>query len=485
MEVGNRRISIDRDNTKTKTASSARKHRGYGTSPNKSLDQNNNNNDNNSNNNNNAAQSKSRGSESGGNLLELGAQSALGKPRSTSLTDLLLLDAGKAQGTVNLFEKTCLAILGASMTGPMYFVMYCMGWMKHHQGNSITLEFLITFYPVALAILLVQVGFDHMIDRVMGRRLVCIIRFTICGLINTSLVPLTWMTIDNTRGLLVIFALLGFAHGAMLGSSFEYCLQMHKNSKAIEYLNVGLQVGGVAEGIFGVMSGLTTQSHPTVTQFYIFAALTSVLCVSGVISVFVLNCYSDRFKKVMKLAPEPPPSSLSEICKVCWNLRVSILATILTSGSTLLCNGFYTYVPTALMPEPLDNAILVVLLVYTNLFSDLFGRMIVTRLDCPTGSALVQFALGRQLLVIGFFFYLCQRYLLNDIGILALLTIIMISHGMITTWSFVHAHRAIPDERHSAFVSKMCVIILFTAILTGSFLGRGLEIMYFLPVETE
>mmetsp|Transcript_40887 Transcript_40887/g.68336 ORF Transcript_40887/g.68336 Transcript_40887/m.68336 type:complete len:403 (-) Transcript_40887:267-1475(-) len=381
------------------------------------------------------------------------------------------------------WEKACLTILGASTTGPMYMVMYMSGWLKQHQGNSIVLELFITFYPLALGILLLQVCFDHIIDEILGRWTCNMLRFGVTSIMNALLLPLIYMYANDTMSLWVIFALMGFSHGVALGSSFELCLHMPRRCKGIEYLNVGLQVGGVATGIFGVLSGFTLQEHPQSYHFYGFALLTSMLCLSGFGAVMLLHFYSDIYAKVMKIQPEPPPASLWEVLELLYTLRVCIAATLLTSGATLLCNGFYTYAPTSRKINPMDNSVLVVLLVYVNLCSDLIGRTVTTYFGCPSGMSLLKLVLGRQVLVVVFFIYISQQKFLQDIFILIVLHILMVSHGMFTTWSFVHANSlATVKGLQRAFVSKMCVIILFIAILFGSLLGNAVERIWFISI---
>eukprot|EP00466_Bigelowiella_natans_P018661 jgi/Bigna1/80495/fgenesh1_pg.71_\ len=319
------------------------------------------------------------------------------------------------------WEKACLTILGASTTGPMYTVMYMSGWLKQHQGNSIVLELFITFYPLALGILLLQVCFDHIIDEILGRWTCNMLRFGVTSIMNALLLPLIYMYANDTMSLWVIFALMGFSHGVALGSSFELCLHMPRRCKGIEYLNVGLQVGGVATGIFGVLSGFTLQEHPQSYHFYGFALLTSMLCLSGFGAVMLLHFYSDIYAKVMKIQPEPPPASLWEVLVVA--ARTSLYFACLYSRHAANIWGYTS-----------------VQWVYVNLCSDLIGRTVTTYFGCPSGMSLLKLVLGRQVLVVVFFIYISQQKFLQDIFILIVLHILMVSHGMFTTWSFVHAN---------------------------------------------
>mmetsp|Transcript_20638 Transcript_20638/g.28844 ORF Transcript_20638/g.28844 Transcript_20638/m.28844 type:complete len:411 (+) Transcript_20638:700-1932(+) len=379
------------------------------------------------------------------------------------------------------WERICLTTLGASTTGPMYTVMYMSGWLKQVQGNSIVLELFITFYPVALGILLLQVYFDHVVEKSLGRPFSNLLRFGITSVMSAVLLPLIYAYRHHTASLWVIFAFLGLSHGVALGSAFELCLQMPRHVKGIEYLNVGMQVGGVATGIFGVMSGFTLQEHPNATRFYRYAFLTSCLCLAGFLGVLAMHIKSDTYSKVMRFKPEPPPSTIQETMELISMLRVCIGATVLTSGSTLLCNGFYTYAPTSRKDNPMDNSVLVVLLVYTNLCSDLIGRAMTTYLPCPRGKELLQMVSARLILVFVFFMYISQLQYLQDFFVLIVLHVLMVSHGVFTTWSFVHANAlAAAKGLQRTFVSKFCVIILFVAILLGTLTGNIVERLFFL-----
>eukprot|EP00471_Norrisiella_sphaerica_P010754 CAMPEP_0184504250 /NCGR_PEP_ID=MMETSP0113_2-20130426/52362_1 /TAXON_ID=91329 /ORGANISM="Norrisiella sphaerica, Strain BC52" /LENGTH=130 /DNA_ID=CAMNT_0026893877 /DNA_START=668 /DNA_END=1057 /DNA_ORIENTATION=- len=99
------------------------------------------------------------------------------------------------------WERICLTTLGASTTGPMYTVMYMSGWLKQVQGNSIVLELFITFYPVALGILLLQVYFDHVVEKSLGRPFSNLLRFGITSVMSAVLLPLIYAYRHHTASL--------------------------------------------------------------------------------------------------------------------------------------------------------------------------------------------------------------------------------------------------------------------------------------------
>mmetsp|Transcript_23742 Transcript_23742/g.33201 ORF Transcript_23742/g.33201 Transcript_23742/m.33201 type:complete len:654 (+) Transcript_23742:386-2347(+) len=393
-------------------------------------------------------------------------------------------------------DRLCVCGIGVAATAPVYYILYCLGWLKLCQGNGVVLMLLVTFYPSGLLTLLVQLFFDHRFDTALGRRRAMLIRFVVTVTLNVALLPTILPYAPNTMILVLVFVILGFANAACVGSAYEVCLQMAPHVKAIQYLSIGLQAGGVITGILGLVSGYTSLSSSTFSAGVVpgnaspftnlpdfgpvpvpppplswgFTLLTSILCCNGLIGIGLMHTGSHHYRSVTSkhlsarslaqnqdtsangpfkvntrgrpFAPASAGPGLNDIYDTIFGeLRLSSWSLIITTSVTALTTGFYPFLPSSSVPgSPEANAGLVVLLIYVNQIADLIGRFIPTCVSCPSGSVLVLLTNARMLILVPmFFWYISQRWLVSDNFAILMVTLLQISHGILHTWAFVYS----------------------------------------------
>mmetsp|Transcript_20550 Transcript_20550/g.33364 ORF Transcript_20550/g.33364 Transcript_20550/m.33364 type:complete len:669 (-) Transcript_20550:354-2360(-) len=178
-------------------------------------------------------------------------------------------------------ERLCVCCIGAAATAPVYYILYCLGWLKACQGNGVVLMLLVTFYPVGLLTLIGQLYLDHKFDRAYGRRGAMLCRFMLTICLNVTFLPTILPNARSTVSLVLIFCVLGFANAACVGTAYEVCLQMPTSTKSIQYLSIGLQAGGVLTGLFGLITGHTSLSVLGKGNLAKYAPASSALVAGG------------------------------------------------------------------------------------------------------------------------------------------------------------------------------------------------------------
>jgi len=325
----------------------------------------------------------------------------------------LLPGGGKGAPAIWL-ERLCICFIGAAATAPVYFILYCLGWLKLLQGNSVVLVLLVTFYPAGLVTLLLQMFYDYKFDTAYGRHRAMFVRFLISVSINVGLVPAILPHASNKTILYSMFIILGFANAACVGSLYEVCLQMPSQVKAVQYLSIGLQSGGVLAGVLGLATGFTTleaelyiQANGTSLPFEAkaFAWSTCLLCLIGLASILVLHFISPNYRATIKgttgAINRGPPEWGESLRAVCGPLALPIFTLIVTTSFTALTTGFYPFTPSAQYKDnPWQNSALVVILVYANQVFDLVGRGFTAQLSCPSANMLLYLTCARAGIVV-------------------------------------------------------------------------------------